>query len=125
MKDEVVVTLILHPSAFILHPSSFRAHGTYAFGIGRSPVTPNCWMSIPAVERLTNHAALLAGLVSCLFFCVPAFAQAPLELGMLIERELARGQVQMYRVSLLPGQFVRIKVEQKGTDILLKLRDFE
>ena len=30
-------------------------HRTYAFGIGTSPVAPNCWIKTPAVERLAYH----------------------------------------------------------------------
>ena len=31
------------------------AYGTNAFEIGRSPLTPNCWIRIPAVVRFENH----------------------------------------------------------------------
>jgi CHAT domain-containing protein/tetratricopeptide (TPR) repeat protein len=41
----------------------------------------------------------------------------------LIERELAGGQTHIYRVEADAGDFLQIRVEQKGVDVLLKLLD--
>jgi len=39
----------------------------------------------------------------------------------LSERELAGGQTHVYRVEANAGDFLQIRVEQKGVDVLLKL----
>lgn len=41
----------------------------------------------------------------------------------LIERELGGGQTHIYRVEADAGDFLQIRVEQKGVDVLLKLLD--
>ena len=40
--------------------SALRAkrQGTNAFGTGRSPFDPNCWIDTPAVERFEYHVAV-------------------------------------------------------------------
>src|SRR5262249_47862964 len=45
----------------------------------------------------------------------------PLEIGKPVEREIAAGQTEQYRLTLTEGQYVRIVVEQKGIDVVVVL----
>src|SRR5215813_5858957 len=45
----------------------------------------------------------------------------PLEKGKPIEREIAPGQTEQYRLTLTEGQYVRVVVEQKGIDLVVAL----
>src|SRR5262249_23504514 len=45
----------------------------------------------------------------------------PLEKGKPIEREIAAGQTEQYRLTLTEGQYVQVVVEQKGVDIVIVL----
>ena len=67
---------------------------------------------------------ILTVLTGVLCLCVSASAQVAPEAqtlipGQPIEREIAGGESHTYRISLAPGQFVRILVEQKGIDLAL------
>src|SRR5690349_21609566 len=44
-----------------------------------------------------------------------------LEAGKVVERELAGGQTQLYRIELKKGQLLQIAAEQQGVDISLQL----
>src|SRR5262249_20686358 len=44
-----------------------------------------------------------------------------LEIGKSIEKQMAAGQTEQYRLSLLEGQYVRVVVEQKGIDVVVVL----
>ena len=46
---------------------------------------------------------------------------SPLEPGRPVERELAGGQTHSYRVSLNAGQYLRVRVDQKGVDVAMTL----
>ncbi len=67
-------------------------------------------------------------LVLLTFGLSPVCAQAQvaprpqqLESGTSVEREIAGGQVHAYQINLAAGQFVRVLVEQKAIDLMLKL----
>ena len=45
----------------------------------------------------------------------------PLEPGKAVEREIAGGESHTYQITLQPGQFVRVVLEQKAIDLALKL----
>jgi CHAT domain-containing protein/Tfp pilus assembly protein PilF len=90
--------------------------------------------SIPKYETRTRiircFPALLMSL-SLLFCSGTSLARSPqqresasiLNLGEVIEREMAGVAVHSYRVALKAGQFVHIAVEQKGIDVVLTLID--
>src|SRR5215813_1498475 len=44
-----------------------------------------------------------------------------LEIGKSIEKQIAAGQTDSYRLSLIEGQYVRVVVEQKGIDVVVEL----
>ncbi|MCI0352562.1 MAG: CHAT domain-containing protein [Acidobacteriales bacterium] len=46
---------------------------------------------------------------------------SPLEPGRPVERELDGGQTHSYRVSLNAGQYLRVRVDQKGVDVAMTL----
>src|SRR5262245_45928549 len=45
-----------------------------------------------------------------------------LESGAVIERSLARGEEHRYRISLEPGEYVSVVVEQRGIDVIAHTR---
>src|SRR5262249_9308289 len=47
--------------------------------------------------------------------------EIPLEKGKPIEREIAAGQTEQYRLPLTEGEYVRVVVEQKGVDVMVVL----
>ena len=81
--------------------------------------------------RVWVRAAVLFGLASAAAYTVsPASVRAgtgqdqqirPLEHGSKIERELAGGETHRYQVTLAAGQYVRIKVNQLGIDVVVLL----
>src|SRR5262249_10999424 len=44
-----------------------------------------------------------------------------LEIGKSIEKQIAMGQTDSYRLTLMEGQYVRVVVEQKGIDVVVVL----
>jgi CHAT domain-containing protein/Tfp pilus assembly protein PilF len=48
-----------------------------------------------------------------------------LKLGQAIERELKGGEMHAYRMTLTPGQYTKVVVDQKGIDVVLNLLDSE
>lgn len=59
-----------------------------------------------------------------LLFSINIFAQteiATLEMGKLIERELAGGEFHNYQIKLAAGQFLHVVAEQKGIDVVVTL----
>src|SRR5882724_7007737 len=44
-----------------------------------------------------------------------------LELGKPVEREIAGGQPHSYRIDLAAGQYVKVKIDQRGIDVVVRL----
>lgn len=65
--------------------------------------------------------ALLAVIQTSSVAAQRASATVP-ELGQSIERELAGGQIHRYQTALARGEFLRIAVEQRGVDLVIKLQ---
>ncbi len=78
-------------------------------------------------RRAKLAARLSTGLALWLVFWqaaafIPLQAQTQeLELGRPVQRELAGGSTQSFQVSLTPGQFLHVVVEQRGIDVVLRL----
>src|SRR5262249_55458622 len=45
----------------------------------------------------------------------------PLEKGKPVEKQIAVGQTEQYRLPLTEGEYVRVVVEQKGVDVIVEL----
>src|SRR5262245_48684226 len=45
----------------------------------------------------------------------------PLEKGKPVEKQIAVGQTEQYRLTLTEGEYVRVVVEQKGVDVIVEL----
>jgi len=50
-----------------------------------------------------------------------AVTRPELKLNEVVERELSKGQMHEYQVTLKAGEFMQVRVEQKGVDVVLSI----
>jgi CHAT domain-containing protein/Tfp pilus assembly protein PilF len=68
--------------------------------------------------------AISSGQAASAAASVPDQVEAPvIDAGKIIDRELAGGQKDTYRVAFAEGQYAKILVEQRGVDVVVRLLD--
>jgi CHAT domain-containing protein/tetratricopeptide (TPR) repeat protein len=105
-----------------IYPAGTRFEKTFAPAEGS-------WIEFPVVLMevrimiLKRFTSLLFVLSLSAFFAPAQAAQEPqtLESGKALEREITGGQSHAYQLKLAAGQFLRVVVEQKRTDVVLAL----
>src|ERR671921_1819109 len=74
--------------------------------------------------RLSKAGPLLFFILTCFSFVEITDAQAvasPLRPRGSVERRIARGETHSFSVSLEPKQFLKLVVEQRGVDIVVRV----
>jgi CHAT domain-containing protein/Tfp pilus assembly protein PilF len=92
---------------FISTPQGGGSHS-----IGRTPLMPNLLRAgAPAAQTSTNECG-----------AAPSVQESvSLQPGKPIERELSGGQSHFYKITMTPGQYLRVVVSQRGVDALVAL----
>jgi len=87
-------------------------------------------VSIKKVFAYSIKQIFLICFLATTFFSFAVFGQTPnaqeaqlLRANQTIERELSGGQTHSYRISLKANEFLQVKVEQKGVDVVVRLFD--
>src|SRR5262245_55224023 len=99
-------TLILLCTSF----SSPRGCGSHSI-IWTTLMTNLLWVGAPTAQASASEHGAAQG----------AQESISLEPGKPVERELSGGQSHSYKITMIPGQYLHIAVEQRGIDVAVAL----